>query len=80
MKARILINKQTGNLDGIIMVSVDADIEHVQATATHDVLDVEPDHPAIHAHLEYNATKRIVLDVDMGWELKRKAKIVETIK
>ena len=80
MKARARIDKYTGEIAGITIVTVDADIEHVQATATHDVIDLAPDHPAIHAQSEYEAPKRIGLGADRGRELKRKMKRTEAIE
>ena len=80
MKARILINRQTGELDGVTVASVDADIDHVQKTDTHDVLDVPLDHPAICAQLEYEAPQRIILGAGWGRELRRKGNKIGATK
>jgi len=74
MKTIILINKLTGELDGVTTVSVDSDIDFVQPTATHDVMRVAVDHPAIHEQLEWEAPKKIILGAEWGREMKRKKK------
>ena len=72
MRIRILIKKDTGELDGVTTCSVDADIEHVQVTATHDVMDVRPDHAAIHEQLDWEAPRKIILGAQWNRELKKK--------
>lgn len=72
MKTRILIKKGTNELDGITTVSHDPDIEHVQPTETHDILDVPVDHPAIHESRNWAAPKRVILDAEWDRVLARK--------
>ena len=58
MKAVIRVHRQTGQIAGVTIVSVDADIAHVQPTATHDVVEIPCDHPAIHAHQDWEVVSR----------------------
>lgn len=45
MKAIVLVQKITGELDGITVVSVDADIRHVLPSDTHDIIEISVNHP-----------------------------------
>ena len=67
MRAVILIDRLTGELDGVTIVSNDADADHVQSTDAHDVLDVPLDHPALSEQGEWRAHK-----VSGGYQLRRK--------
>lgn len=45
MKACALIHRITGELDGITVVSIDADIRHVRPSDMHDVIEIPINHP-----------------------------------
>lgn len=67
MKARVLIHRQTGELDGATIVGYDADIRHIRPTETHAVIALPVDHPAIHDQSGWRAEW-----TGKKWELRRK--------
>jgi hypothetical protein len=80
MKVRVLIDKVTGRPDGVTICSVDADIDFVQPSDTHDVLDVACTHPVIYEQLEWEAPKRIVFGAEWDRVLMKKADIVAELE
>lgn len=72
MRARARVNRTTGVLGGITIVSVDHDIDHVQPTEAYDVVDVPVDHPALQEQLAWTAHKREVFGALWDRRLARK--------
>ena len=71
MKTILQINKITGAVEGATSCSVETDIHFVVETATHDVLEVANNHPAIHEQKAWEAKKD---DADGERKLKKKQK------